>query len=116
MTSLVALAVLLAALLHTAWNAMIKGSADVQLQTAATVASAGLIAAVCLPWVSIPARDVWPGIGASAVTRMAHYGLLAAAYRHGDFALTYPLMRGVAYAICIEAMTVTPISLVAAQV
>ncbi len=96
MTSIVALAVLLAALLHAAWNAMIKGSADAQLQTAATVGSAGLMAAVCLPWVPFPAPDAWPFIGASVVTHMAYYGLLAAAYRHGDLALTYPLMRGVA--------------------
>ncbi|MFM7808051.1 MAG: EamA family transporter, partial [Planctomycetota bacterium] len=40
--------------------------------------------------------DAWPFIGASVAMHMAYYGLLAGAYRHGDLALTYPLMRGVA--------------------
>lgn len=96
MTTFVALFVLLAALLHAAWNAMIKGSADARLQTAATVASAGVIALALLPWVPAPAREAWPFIAASVATHMAYYALLASAYRQGDLALTYPLMRGVA--------------------
>lgn len=96
MTAFVAVAVLFAAVLHAAWNALIKGSSDVQLQTAATVASAGLIAVVCIPWVPVPAREAWPCIGGSVAMHMAYYGLLTSAYRHGDLVLTYPLMRGVA--------------------
>ena len=52
----VSFAVLLAALLHASWNAMIKGGNDVLLDTAAIVVGAGLVAAPFLFLVPLPTR------------------------------------------------------------
>lgn len=96
MTLTVSFAVLLAALLHACWNAMIKGGADVQLDTAAIVAGAGVVALPFLFVVPLPAPASWPYIGASVAIHLAYYYLMVNAYRTGDLSLVYPLMRGVA--------------------
>jgi drug/metabolite transporter (DMT)-like permease len=96
MSLTVSFAVLLAALLHASWNAMIKGGSDVLLDTAAIVAGAGLVALPFLFLVPLPAPASWPYILASVATHVAYYFLMINAYRSGDLSLVYPLMRGVA--------------------
>jgi drug/metabolite transporter (DMT)-like permease len=96
LTLAVSFAVLLAALLHASWNAMIKGGRDVLLDTAAIVAGAGLVALPFLFVVPPPAPASWPYIAASIGTHLAYYYLMVNAYRTGDLSLVYPLMRGVA--------------------
>jgi len=95
-TLTVSFAVLLAALLHASWNAMIKGSRDVLLDTAGIVVGAGLITLPFLFVVPFPAAAAWPFILASVVIHLAYYWLMVSAYRVGDLSLVYPLMRGVA--------------------
>ena len=92
----VTLAVLLAALLHASWNAMIKGGSDVLLDTATIVAGAGLIGIPFLLVVPLPAPASWPYIFGSIITHLAYYFLMVNAYRTGELSLVYPLMRGVA--------------------
>jgi drug/metabolite transporter (DMT)-like permease len=92
----VTLAVLLAALLHASWNAMIKGGSDVLLDTAAIVAGASVVAFPFLFVVELPAAASWPYIIASIVTHLAYYFFMVNAYRSGELSLVYPLMRGVA--------------------
>ncbi|HTN49772.1 MAG TPA: DMT family transporter [Burkholderiaceae bacterium] len=96
MTLEVSLAVLLAALLHASWNAMIKGGQDVLMDTAAIVVGAGVVAIPFLLLVPLPAPASWPYIVASIVTHLAYYFFMVSAYRSGDLSLVYPLMRGVA--------------------
>jgi drug/metabolite transporter (DMT)-like permease len=96
LTLSVSVAVLLAALLHAAWNAMIKGGRDVLLDTAAIVAGAGVVTLPVLFVVPLPAPAAWPYIAASVTTHLAYYYLMVNAYRTGDLSLVYPLMRGVA--------------------
>lgn len=90
----VALVVLAGAMLHAAWNALLKGSGDKQLDTAATNLARGLVAALALPFLPVPAMASWPWVAASAVLHIAYFQLLAGAYRHGDMSFTYPVMRG----------------------
>jgi drug/metabolite transporter (DMT)-like permease len=92
----ITLAVLLAALLHASWNAMIKGGSDVLLDTATIVAGAGLIAFPFLFVVPLPSAASWPYIFGSIITHLAYYFLMVNAYRTGELSLVYPLMRGVA--------------------
>jgi drug/metabolite transporter (DMT)-like permease len=92
----VSLAVLLAALLHASWNAMIKGGRDVLMDTAAIVVGAGIVAAPFIFVVPLPAPASWPYIFASIVTHLGDYFFMVSAYRVGDLSLVYPLMRGVA--------------------
>ncbi len=96
MTLTVSLAVLLAALLHASWNAMIKGSRDVLLDTAGIVLGAGIVAAPFLIFIAPLPAAAWPYIGASLTIHLAYYYLMVNAYRVGDLTLVYPLMRGVA--------------------
>jgi drug/metabolite transporter (DMT)-like permease len=96
LTLTVSFAVLLAALLHASWNAMIKGGRDVVLDTAAIVAGAGLVTLPFVFVVPLPAPASWPYIVASVTTHVAYYYLMINAYRSGDLSLVYPLMRGVA--------------------
>lgn len=96
MTAGVAAAVLLAALLHASWNALLKSGRDVLLDTAAIVVGAGVLALPLLFFVPPPAPQSWPFIGTSAVIHIAYYLLMVNAYRAGDLSLVYPLMRGTA--------------------
>jgi drug/metabolite transporter (DMT)-like permease len=92
----VSFAVLFAALLHASWNALIKGSADVLLKTAAIVFTAGLVALPFLFVLPLPAPASWPYIGASLAIHLLYYYFMVQAYRAGDLSLAYPLMRGTA--------------------
>ena len=92
----ISLAVLAAALMHAGWNAMLKGSSDVLLKTAAIVAAAGLLMAPFVIVVPLPSPAAWPYLLASVVTHIAYYFFMINAYRIGDLTLAYPLMRGVA--------------------
>jgi drug/metabolite transporter (DMT)-like permease len=90
------LAILLAALLHASWNAMIKGGGDVLHDTAGIVFGAMLIALPFVLVVPFPVAAAWPFIIASVTVHLAYYWLMVSAYRAGDLSLVYPLMRGVA--------------------
>jgi drug/metabolite transporter (DMT)-like permease len=96
MTLAVSFAVLFAALLHASWNAMIKGSRDVLLDTASIVVGAGVLAAPMTFVLPLPALPAWPYLVASATIHLVYYFLMVSAYRAGDLSLVYPLMRGVA--------------------
>ncbi len=92
----VTLAVLGAALLHAAWNAMVKSSSDKLLDTAMVVAGGTAVALPFLPFVPIPAPASWPYLAASVVIHIGYYFALVGTYRAGDLSHGYPLMRGVA--------------------
>ena len=96
MSFAVSMAVLLAALLHASWNAMIKGGGDVLHDTAGIIVGAMLIGLPFLFVVPVPPAAAWPFIIASVVVHLAYYWLMISAYRAGDLSLVYPLMRGVA--------------------
>lgn len=96
MTLSVAFAVLLAALLHATWNALLKSGKDVLLDTAAIVIGGGLIAVPFVFLVPAPHPASWPFIASSALIHIAYYLLMVNAYRTGDLSLVYPLMRGTA--------------------
>lgn len=89
-------AVLFAALLHAAWNALIKSGGDKELDTA-LIHSLGTFVGVPLLLVTgLPAPASWPWLAASLVIHVGYYIALAGAYRHGDLGFAYPLMRGTA--------------------
>jgi drug/metabolite transporter (DMT)-like permease len=88
------LAVLGAALLHAGWNALVKASADKELDAIAIAAGAGVLALAAAPWMSPPAPESWPWLAASVIVHILYFAFLAAAYRFGDLSYAYPLMRG----------------------
>ena len=93
--SIVAL-VLLAALLHACWNALIKADGDKLLFMALMAGGSGLIGLTLVPLVPVPAAASWPYIGASVALHTGYMLFLVQAYRHGDLSQVYPIARGVA--------------------
>jgi len=92
----IVLAVLFGALLHAAWNALIKSGRDKALDTA-LVHSLGIFIAVPLVMVTgLPPVAAWPYMATSLLIHVGYYIALAGAYKHGDLSLTYPVMRGCA--------------------
>lgn len=88
--------VLVGALCHATWNAVVKRGADTFLSSVLVGSGCGLIAALALPFLAQPDRSSWPFIAGSVMAQIAYMGLLAAAYRAGDMSQIYPLMRGTA--------------------
>jgi len=88
------LLVLLAALCHACWNAVVKVSGDrlVVLGVVNIVgASLGLLV---IPFVEFPQRESWPWLFASIVVHQVYYFFLLQQYRVGDLSHVYPLSRG----------------------
>lgn len=87
---------LLGALLHASWNLLVKTRPNKQAATGIIYIFAGSLAAVALPFVSMPSAASWPYLAASAGTEFLYGIVLAAAYRRADLSHAYPLMRGTA--------------------
>lgn len=89
--------VLLAALLHASWNALIKSAGqDRTLIFAMITAGGGLLALPFALASGFPARPSWPWLGASVLAHYVYFALLLAAYRYGELSRVYPLARGIA--------------------
>ena len=88
--------VLVAALLHAAWNTLIKFSAERLLVIACMDSVAMLFVALMFAFGAVdwPPAELWPWIFASAALELLYRYLLIQAYRVGDLGLVYPLMRG----------------------
>lgn len=89
-------AVLLGALLHASWNALVKSSKDKALDTAVIHLIGSLVAIPAVFVVGLPPAGAWPFVLASTAIHIGYYIALTGAYKHGDLGLTYPLMRGTA--------------------
>jgi drug/metabolite transporter (DMT)-like permease len=92
-------AVLGGALLHASWNVGIRGGADRHASTAMLVLAAGLIGAMVLPFLPVPAASSWPHLAISALLHILYFNLIAEAYSLGALSLAYPVMRGAAPAL-----------------
>jgi drug/metabolite transporter (DMT)-like permease len=94
MSTAVMAIVLLAALLHAGWNALVKSGPDKSLDIVFVSGSAAVISAIALPFLPLPHGDSWPYIAASVAIHIVYFVLIGAAYRSGDMGHAYPLMRG----------------------
>lgn len=94
METSVVLAVLVGAMLHASWNALVKSSGDKQLDIA-LVHFLGAVVSLPLLWlVGLPTPESWPYLAASLTIHVAYYITLNGAYQHGELGTTYPIMRG----------------------
>jgi drug/metabolite transporter (DMT)-like permease len=96
MTLAVFFAVLAAAAMHAAWNALIKMRGDRFASISLTSLGMSLAALPVIPFVEFPDADVWPFIAASLAIHVGYRLFLVMAYEAGDLAQTYPLARGAA--------------------
>jgi phosphonate utilization associated putative membrane protein len=90
----VTFAVLFGALLHAAWNAMVKRGGDPLVELALVTAGASVLSLALLPLVPFPSAAAWPFLLASIVIHVGYYATLIGTYRHADLSVGYPLMRG----------------------
>ncbi|MEU3020596.1 DMT family transporter [Nocardiopsis sp. NPDC007018] len=96
MTTPIVVAVLVAALLHAAWNAIAHAITD-RLLGFALIGLGGMFATLPLLFVvGMPPPEAWPVLMGSLATHLVYLTLLMVSYRTGDFGQVYPLARGTA--------------------
>lgn len=87
---------MIAALLHATWNALIKTGGDRLIIMALLSGSSGVIGLFLAPFFPLPAPASWPFIAATSFIHIGYIWFLTKAYDHGDFGVVYPIARGVA--------------------
>ena len=88
--------VLLAAVLHATWNAVVKASGDRFLSFTAIRGTGTVLACLVVAFVPVPDPEAWPYLLAGVVIHNFYYVVLLQAYRFGDLSHVYPLARGIA--------------------
>ena len=92
---LVVALVLLAALMHASWNAVLKVASD-RVTTSAVMNLTGLVAGGILAlFFTAPESPSWIFILLSVAIHFAYFLFLLGSYRYGDLSQVYPLARGV---------------------
>lgn len=92
--SLTVTLMLIAAVSHASWHALVKSAADGIATLAGMGLVAGLIAACCLPFLPVPPLEVWPVIAGSVCLHFGYKLALARSYKLGDLGQAFPLARG----------------------
>jgi drug/metabolite transporter (DMT)-like permease len=88
--------VILAALLHASWNAIVKSAPDKFLGTIMVTSASAALSAVLIPFLTQPTPSSFPYAVASALFQIIYFLLVARIYQIADMSQTYPLMRGAA--------------------
>ena len=89
-------AVILAALLHAVWNALVKGGGDKHGAMAAVVIGHAPLALAVAAVAPAPDAAALPFVAGSVALHLGYQVFLVAAYRIGDLTQVYPLARGAA--------------------
>ena len=89
-----AVIVLLAAVLHAVWNAIVKTGEDRMLTLTLVIGAGSIMAAFVVPFIEPPAPESWPYLLLSMTLHSSYYFLLIRAYHYGDLSLVYPVSRG----------------------
>jgi uncharacterized membrane protein len=92
----VVVAVLVAAVLHASWNALLKDDKDRLVMVVLLDLTAMALSAALLPLAAPPARAAWALIGLSVLLHTGYKVLLMQSYQVGDLNQVYPLARGTA--------------------
>lgn len=87
---------LLAAILHAAWNLVVKSADDRLVSALAVTWGAAVVNLPVLLFAGPPSADVLPYLIPSSLVHTAYILSLVKAYERADFALSYPLARGTA--------------------
>ncbi len=90
------LAVLLAALLHATWNALVKSGTNKLLNMSAIVLGHVPIALGCILFSPMPAQASWLYIAVGVALHVGYQFALLLSHRTGDLTQVYPIARGTA--------------------
>lgn len=94
MSASLTVVVLLAALMHAVWNALLKSSSDRLIELTGLNLAAGVVALMMLPLVGLPGIESVPFLLGTALVHAAYYTLLLLSYARGGLSLVYPVARG----------------------
>lgn len=86
--------VILAAVAHASWNALLKAAPDQRGMFKVMFSAQIVVALAILPFVPFPSVASLPYLAASATIGVGAMFLLSYAYRLGDLSQAYPLSRG----------------------
>ncbi len=90
---------LLAALAHAVWNALVKADSDRLCAVGVVCLGGPLLGVPALLLVAPPLPAAWPWLAASAVIHLVYASLLMSAYNTADLSHVYPLARGLGPAL-----------------
>ena len=96
MTTIVFVAVIGAAVLHAAWNALVKGGQDKTMSMGAVVLGHVPLALVALLFVPAPAAESLPYLAGGILLHFGYQLFLLKSYQFGDLTQVYPIARGTA--------------------
>lgn len=88
------LLVLLAALIHAFWNAVVKSSGDRVLTLTLIHCTGAGIGGIGVFFIGMPDPAVWPYLLVSVLIHNLYYLFLLLSYRAGDLSEVYPIARG----------------------
>ena len=88
--------VILSAIAHAVWNALVKSAGDRTLTMVAIRTVGMMLGLIALPFVDWPAPESWKWLALTAAVMFAYYALLVRSYGVGDMSVVYPLARGLA--------------------
>ncbi len=92
--------VLVSALLHAGWNLLLKQAGGSNLVVAMSKVAEVVVFAPVFVWAATDGFPALPVVllltGVAATGVLGNYFALAAAYRHGDLSVVYPVSRGAA--------------------
>jgi drug/metabolite transporter (DMT)-like permease len=88
--------VILSAIAHAMWNALVKSAGDRMLTMVAIRTTGMTFGLIALPFVDWPSPESWKWLAVTSVVMFAYYALLVRSYGIGDMSVVYPLARGLA--------------------
>lgn len=86
--------VLLAAVMHASWNALLRGGTDRYLSMAIMDVVLGLAGCAMVAVTGLPSRESLLWVVLSGLLHFAYNALLVRTYRTGELGETYPIARG----------------------
>ncbi|MGZ5911341.1 MAG: EamA family transporter [Reyranella sp.] len=88
---------LMAALMHASWNAILKSDQSDRLATFGVIMTTGTLIGLCaVPFLPLIEPAAWKYLAASVTIHVLYYTFLLKAYSYGDLSHTYPIARGLA--------------------
>src|SRR5574337_1086975 len=85
---------LVAAMMHTTWNLLVKRAKEKQVFTWCALVAGVVIFSPLVLTSSLFPLSIWPYLISSALVEAIYYFILIRAYENGDFSLVYPMARG----------------------
>ena len=92
---------LVAAMMHTTWNLLVKRAKEKQVFIWCALIAGVILFSPLLLTSSLFPLSLWPYLLSSALVEAMYYIILIRAYENGDFSLVYPMARGAAPAILL---------------